>query len=478
LAELDRAKTEFFANISHEFRTPLTLMMGPVEELRAAAQDADRARLDMIYRNGLRLGRLVNNLLEFSRIQAGHTEPHYQRLDLAVLTADLAAVLRAATDRAGLQLVVDCPPLPEPVWADRDMWEKVVLNLVSNAVKYTRAGTITVTLRPTASPADACPGGDRARGVVLTVADTGIGVTVDSAFGRAQAEDLARRPADELPRLFDRFHRVPDPRARSIEGSGIGLALTQQLIEAYGGAITVTSTLDVGTAFTVTLPGGTPAGTPGGDAAAPPALPSAGDRSPSGSTATSGLAESFAAEAWGWLDLDPGERVDRTAPAATAGATPPVTPGRERGGGRVLVVDDNADMRAYLTRLLSPVYEVEAVGDGSAGLAAARADRPDLIVTDLMLPGLDGFELLAALRADPATVADLGEPVDGFATPGPSYVRAVRARLQLDRWARDLIRRTRRASCVRPRAARCTPRRRRATGRIGSCASRWRRRRC
>ncbi len=199
LTELDRAKTAFFANISHEFRTPITLILGPVAELRAHSPGLDehaQRELDVIQRNGLRLAKLVNTLLDFSRIEANRMQAHYEPVDLAELTAELASVFRSAIDRAGLHMVVDCQSVDEPVYLDRDMWEKVVLNLLSNALKYTFTGTITVRVFRE---------GDDA---VVTVADTGIGVS-----------------AAEMPRLFERFHRIENARARSTEGSGIGLAL-------------------------------------------------------------------------------------------------------------------------------------------------------------------------------------------------------------------------------------------------------------
>jgi signal transduction histidine kinase len=140
LAELDRAKTTFFSNVSHEFRTPLTLMLGPIEDALAEADEpltpAHRGRLEIARRNGLRLQRLVNTLLDFSRIEAGRVQAVFESTDLAALTADLASNFRSACEKAGLQLVVDCPPLAEPVFVDRPMWEKVVLNLLSNAFTH------------------------------------------------------------------------------------------------------------------------------------------------------------------------------------------------------------------------------------------------------------------------------------------------------------------------------------------------------
>lgn len=226
LAALDRAKTAFFSNASHEFRTPLTLMLSPLEELlgrtaHSPLVTAPREEVELIHRNGLRLLRLVNTLLDFSRIEAGRMRAAYQRTDLAAFTADLASVFRAAIERAGWRLVVDCPRLSEPIFVDREMWEKIVLNLLSNAFKFTLAGEISISLR---SVDDS---------VELRVADTGVGI-----------------PAHEIPRLFERFHRVENTQGRSQERSGIGLALVQELVRLHGGRITVESAVGRGTIFT------------------------------------------------------------------------------------------------------------------------------------------------------------------------------------------------------------------------------------
>ncbi len=228
LAELDRAKTTFFSNVSHEFRTPLSLMLGPLDDLlRDGLPPAAHQQVDMVHRNALRLLRLVNTLLDFARIEAARMEAAYEPVDLAALTTDLAATFRSAIERAGMQLIVDCPPLPEPVYVDREMWEKIVLNLLSNAFKFTFAGEIVVSLRW------------RDDHVELSVRDTGTGI-----------------PATELPHVFDRFHRAPGARGRTIEGTGIGLALVKELVRLHGGTIEAASVVDQGSVFTVSLPTG------------------------------------------------------------------------------------------------------------------------------------------------------------------------------------------------------------------------------
>mgnify|MGYP000854572084 FL=1 len=363
LSELDRAKTAFFSNISHEFRTPITLILGPVAELRAHAglDEEIHRELDVVHRNGLRLAKLVNTLLDFSRIEAGRMRASYQPVDLAAVTAELASVFRSAIEKAGLRLVVDCPPLPEPVYIDRDMWEKVVLNLLSNALKFTFDGSITVRVARRGAEA------------VLTLTDTGVGV-----------------PAAEMPRLFERFHRIENTRARSSEGSGIGLALVKELVGLHGGTIDATSTEGAGTTFTICLPIGT-AHLPADALDARP-VPS-----------SSGISDPYVQEALRWLPPDP--RGDTAAPLETAPAAIGSVSTLHMPA-HVLVADDNTDMRDYLVRLLRGAgYEVAAVADGRAALETIRAELPELVVSDVMMPKLDGLGLVAALRADPRTAA-------------------------------------------------------------------------
>jgi PAS domain S-box-containing protein len=367
LAELDRAKTTFFSNISHEFRTPLTLILDPVAELRgrfSGLDDEIRDDLDVVWRNGLRLTKLVNTLLDFSRIEAGRAQAHYEPVDLSAVTAELASVFRSAVERAGLEFNVDCPALDELVYVDRDMWEKVVLNLLSNALKFTFDGSVSVAVRRE---------GDEA---VVSIVDTGIGVA-----------------AEEIPRLFERFHRIESARARSNEGSGIGLALVKELVALHAGTITAESTEHSGTTFTVRLPFGSSH------------LPADAVASTAGTPAASSVAEPYVQEALRWT---PSEADPRSGEVAESALTPDnaVLHVADGGTARVLVADDNSDMREYLSRLLkSAGYRVDTVTDGQQALDAIRADVPDLVVSDVMMPRLDGLELVATLRTDSRTAA-------------------------------------------------------------------------
>ena len=350
LAELDRAKTAFFSNVSHEFRTPLTLMLGPLEDALADPQlpPPDRERLEVVQRNSVRLLKLVNTLLDFSRIEAGRTQAVYEPTDLAAFTAELASVFRSAAERAGLRLIVDCPPLGAPVWVDREMWEKIVLNLLSNAFKFTFEGEIEVSLRPAGET------------VELVVRDTGMGIQ-----------------AEEIPHLFERFHRIKDARGRTFEGSGIGLALVQELVKQHGGTVRAESEVDRGTVFTVSIPLGKEH-LPADRIVAARAHASAGMR-----------VEAYAEEALRWLPA--GTRTQKEGETVSPSAA------------RILLADDNADMREYVRRLLSQKYEVVAVQDGAAALREAREQPFDLVLSDVMMPRLDGFGLLAGLRLEERT---------------------------------------------------------------------------
>ncbi|WP_441286631.1 ATP-binding protein [Sorangium sp. KYC3313] len=362
LNRLDELKTRFFSNLSHEFRTPLTLMLCPIDELLTIAPGSltgrQRELVELARRNARRLLKLVNNLLDFARLEAAGMQVTYEALDLSALTTEVASAFRGPVERAGLRLVVDCPALPERVYVDREMWEKIVLNLVSNAFKFTFEGEIAISLRW-------C--GDHVR---LEVSDTGIGID-----------------AEELPRIFERFHRIQGARGRSHEGSGIGLAFVRELVSFHMGDVHAASEVGRGSTFTVRIPAGS----------ARVAAERVGAERELGMTAVT--VQAFVEEASQW--------VSGPAPSAELPLEPPASAGPARPAegpaGHVLLVEDNRDMRSYLRDLLATRWTVEAVENGEAALCAARARVPDLVLTDVMMPGLDGFGLLEALRADPTT---------------------------------------------------------------------------
>jgi len=359
LAEIDRAKTAFFSNVSHEFRTPLTLLLGPLDEARRSRElpDGTRAQLDVAHRNSQRLLKLVNTLLDFSRIEAGRVRARFEPVDLAAFTSDLASSFRSAMDKAGLEFIVSAEPLSEPVYIDREMWENIVLNLISNAFKFTHAGRVTVSLA------------ERDTRVLLSVGDTGVGI-----------------PENERPRVFERFHRVEGTQGRSHEGSGIGLSLVQELVKLHGGDISVASQLGDGSTFTVSLQLGS-AHLPAEQIVAG-VLPAA--------PPVSRAAASYVEESLRWIADSSGTTADENTVAFTADSRD--QPAVETV--RILVADDNADMREYAQRLIGERWPVEVARNGREALEAARARRPDVIVTDVMMPVLDGFGLLREIRAD------------------------------------------------------------------------------
>jgi signal transduction histidine kinase/DNA-binding NarL/FixJ family response regulator len=374
LAEIDHAKTIFFTNISHEFRTPLTLMMAPLEDALAQPDQipaSQRVGLELAYRNSLRLLKLVNTLLDFSRIEAGRMQAVFEPLDLATLTADLASLFRSTMERAGLKLTVDCPSLREPVYVDREKWEKIVLNLLSNAFKFTLEGSIEVSL------------GEAGDAAELTVRDTGCGIS-----------------AEDLPHVFERFYRAGHAQSRSYEGSGIGLALVQDLVRLNGGTVSVESRPGRGSTFRVSVPFGS---------AHLPADRIGATRAPA-ATAISSVA--YLEEALHWLpamgDAGAAPAAGPGSPESIPGSSPASSPGSSPGlrqRERIVLAEDNSDMREYVQRLLAPAYRVESVGDGQAGLEAVLRDPPDLVLADVMMPRLDGFGLVKALRSSERTAS-------------------------------------------------------------------------
>ena len=368
LAELDRAKTTFFSNVSHEFRTPLTLMLGPLDQVLPEANERlspeSHELLVGVRRNGRRLLKLVNTLLDFSRIEAGRVQAAYQPTDLARFTTDIASAFDSAMESAGLRFTVECQPIVDQVYVDRDMWEKIVLNLLSNAYKFTFAGEVALALRPKGSA------------VELQVRDTGVGI-----------------PEEHREKVFERFHRIENLQARTFEGAGIGLALVQELVTLHGGSVGVESASGAGSTFTVTIPAGKDH------------LPADRIQVAQTLTPTAIRAEAYVEEALQWSGDESGVAVDGpmlgNRSSLVSQPEPKATEKREL----IVVADDNADMRRYIASLLSERYEVHAVVDGRQALKATQRLRPALVLADIMMPHLDGLGLLRAIRGDSALAA-------------------------------------------------------------------------
>jgi signal transduction histidine kinase/serine phosphatase RsbU (regulator of sigma subunit)/DNA-binding NarL/FixJ family response regulator len=385
VAELERSKTVFFSTVSHEFRTPLTLMLGPLEDALgdpdAPLPPAQRERVEHARANGLRMLKLVNSLLDFSRVEAGRLRTTAEPADLALLTADLVSVFESAFASAGLHLDVEIDPIEGLFDVDVEMWETIVFNLLSNALKYTQRGGARVTLQ-------------RHDGVVeFCVADTGVGIA-----------------AGEIERIFDRFYRSQNVAGRSMEGTGIGLALVRELARLHGGDVSVESAPGAGAAFTVSVPFRV------SDVAATEAR---------SQPAPSVRAQSFLEEARRWLpDAEPLDLRRADDGDGTSAAASPLP--------RVLVVDDNADMRRYLRQVLAPAFDVMLAANGGDAIAAAKRERPDVVVSDIMMPVLDGVALTQALRSDPSlddvpvlllsARAGAASSVDAFAGGADDYL--------------------------------------------------------
>jgi signal transduction histidine kinase len=345
LAEIDKAKTLFFSNISHEFRTPLTLLLGPIEEVLndPASISVDKYRMGIAHRNALRMQKLVNTLLEFSRIEAGRLEGTFRPVDICTFTRDLASTFRSAIEKAGMQLHTTCGEIKDEVYIDMDAWEMIVLNLVSNAFKYSKDGHIEVGVEQSGSE------------IHLTIKDTGVGI-----------------PEDQQDKIFHRFYRIGNTQGRSLEGTGIGLAMVKELVSLHKGVITVDSRVGEGSVFTVTLPVGKehlPAG-------------KIVESSP-GKTAIR-HADAFVSEALKWLS-----GMDNVIPQTKTSY-------------KILLADDNADMRDYVGRLLSDHYTVITATDGEDAFEKLIRYTPHLLLSDVMMPRLDGFSLLKKIRQYPS----------------------------------------------------------------------------
>jgi signal transduction histidine kinase len=332
LVALDEAQTTYFGNVSLELRTPLTLMLGPLEEVLSGGHgsltDGQLASLGMIRRNGMQLLKLVNEVLHFARDQSERLHALFEPVNLASLTVQVAASFEWIARRASIRFTVECEELDQPVYVDRDVWSRIVLNLLSNAFKYTPAGEISVRLR-------------KDNGVQLIVSDSGVGI-----------------PQRELQRIFERFHRVAAAGIGNREGSGIGLALVKEFAEQLGGNVAVQSKLGEGSTFIVSIP-------------------------------------------FGLRRAD----VVQSLPAPDVPMQPVATPLNAERHRRVMLVDDNADMREYGARIMSQHFELDTRADGRSALEEIRRRPPDLVIADVMMSGMDGLELLRELRRDPGTRA-------------------------------------------------------------------------
>jgi signal transduction histidine kinase len=350
LAEIDKSKTAFYNNVSHEFRTPLTLMLGPLENLlldnKQELPASIQKNIEIFHGNCIRLLKLVNTLLDFSRLESQKMEPVFEAVDLAEFTLDAASSFMPAVEQAGLKLDLHADTFKKEVYVDKNMWEKIVLNLLSNAFKYTLQGKIALSLKSVGKE------------IELKVSDTGVGI-----------------PEDDLAKVFERFHRVKGSKGRTHEGSGIGLALVSELVKMHGGNIQVASRLNEGSVFTVTIPA---------------------DLKKTHSDRTKEVLinqnpkdhryrKAIVEEAVGLIGQD--EELDVESPVKVK--APEV----------IYLVEDNADLRSYLSRLLANHYELRSFVNGKEALDAILSHPPDLIISDVMMPIMDGVELIKRVRS-------------------------------------------------------------------------------
>ncbi|MBC7998210.1 MAG: response regulator, partial [Leptolyngbya sp.] len=343
--ELDRAKTIFFSNISHEFRTPLTLMLGPIESMINNATDNEHKKeLEIVQRNAQRLLKLVNTLLDFSRIESSRFEARYEPTLLGEYVIDLASLFRSAIETAGLEFEVIGLDDGEKAYVDREMWEQIVFNLLSNAFKFTITGKITIALRKIGANFE------------LSVKDTGIGI-----------------PEEQLENIFKRFHRLKAEGARTYEGSGIGLAMVNELVQLHGGNLRVKSGKGKGTEFIASIPKGKSH------------LPEDQLVEERKLAVNLRQASPFLQEANSWLQTSVDDNSDQS--ILLDEQTP-----------SIIVADDNADMREYIRRLLAPFYEVRFASNGRDALKMLKDRIADLLISDIMMPEMDGLELLSAIR--------------------------------------------------------------------------------
>lgn len=383
LAEIDKAKTLFFTNISHEFRTPLTLMLGPIEE---ALKDKNTIpnnlrRMDVAHRNALRLLRLVNTLLDFSRIESGRQKANFVLTDIVSFTQNLVSNFRSVTEKAGLQLKVQTDNSIPPVYIDREMWEKIVFNLLSNAFKYTLKGSIEVKLS------------NENDHFVLRVKDTGVGI-----------------PQNELPHMFERFHRVQNVTGRTFEGTGIGLSLTKELVQLHGGTIGVESTQGEGTTFIITIPSGKDH------------LPASQIKS-TDKDFEGVISDMYIEEAASILESTSAKNtINNTHYNNQPVDNLPL----------VMIVDDNADMREHIEFLLTSKFNTLSASNGAEALEKIKVVKPDIVLSDVMMPVMDGIELLKSIKNNKDTeqipvillTARAGEEskIEGWQTGADDYL--------------------------------------------------------
>lgn len=425
LQRMDRVKSEFFANVSHEFRTPLTLIIGPLEDLQAAPRSSLSAvaqqNVAFALRNSQRLLRLIGQLLDTAKLETGNLTLNTQVLNLNTFVHGLTRSFAPLAERGGVEIQVDVPDAPTPVDVDPDKMEKILGNLISNALKFTPNGsTVYVTVYR------------KEKDALLTVQDSGPGI-----------------PEEEQMRIFDRFYQANTAKRSTQPGTGIGLALAKELTELHGGTITVQNGAENGAVFTVRLPIS--------DRSARDALSVFSPARPidSEAAAQTSMASGDGATANSESSSTPTDSDYQSAKRSNGDGSRNGGTGRSRNGAEdrsiderttLLIVDDNEEIRAYVRSYFEPQYQIFEARNGHEALGTAHTHLPDLIISDVMMPDMDGFELVRTLRSQPETdflpvilltarateedrITGLDEGADAYVTK-PFSMRALHTRVE------------------------------------------------
>ena len=406
LQEMDRLKTDFFANISHEFRTPITLTLGPLEGIQngryGPISDATRGQVEIMVRNQHRLLGLINQILDLAKIEAGQMKLAASKMsDMNQFIERRVAQFQSMAERRAIELRLSLDPgvRGADVYVDQEHFDKLLFNLLSNAMKFTKRGHVEV--------ATAIGGGK----LELTITDTGIGIE-----------------EDQLPHIFDRFRQADSSTTRDHAGTGIGLALVREVVKLHGGEINAYSQAGKGTSFKIALPLGS--------AHLDPAcvVDIAGEERCS-SLPPAALTEIREGSAEG----EGVEPLNNMTAAAVDARRP-----------TVLYVDDNPDLRVFVRDVLAPHYNVFLGVNGEDGLEKTRKYRPDLILSDIMMPVMSGGEFCQRIRSDPdfadlpfvllTAKASIESKIAGLEEGADDYLNKPFAEAELLARVRNLIR--------------------------------------
>lgn len=389
LQEIDHMKTQFLANISHEFRTPLTLILGPIDGLlKRVTNTTDRTELSIMQRNAQRLSRLVNQLLDLSKIEAGQLRLEAQKENIVTFTNRIVQSFESRAKLKNIDLNFESDEQSIPLYFDREKLEHVLYNLLSNALKFTpekgRVNIAVSTIIDTPNEGS----------VQISVQDSGQGI-----------------PAQQLDKIFDRFYQGGSSSKIKDAGTGIGLALAKQLVELHHGTIEVESIINKGSTFTIRLP----------------------------------LGDSHLKE----NEIIPDGRSSHLQLEDSTDAPEPQFSQQSRTAPSILIVEDNADLRFYMHSILSDNYKIRHAEHGAIGFDHAIKKLPDLIITDVMMPEMDGYELCEKLKTDERTShipviiltarADLDSKILGLETGADDYIVKPFNETELRARAKNLI---------------------------------------